>query len=178
VWVLPDVVGPDPLVVFCGQAGAQSTRSREHRYETPGNSFHESLHLSGLVPRLLRPEEEHLLPTWGLGTTDLVTHREPDQAEWSEVDELARKVRGWEPEWLAVTGKGVAAELARAVGERPPGLGPAPFALGGCPLFVLPGTSGANRRHDYDGRPTRVAWWRDLAALVGRGDAAAPRTAL
>jgi TDG/mug DNA glycosylase family protein len=34
-------------------------------------------------------------------------------------------------------------------------------------VFVLPGTSGANRRKDYDGRPNRIAWWRDLAALAG-----------
>jgi TDG/mug DNA glycosylase family protein len=33
-------------------------------------------------------------------------------------------------------------------------------------VFVLPGVSGATRRKDYDGRPTRVAWWRELAALA------------
>jgi double-stranded uracil-DNA glycosylase len=28
--------------------------------------------------------------------------------------------------------------------------------------------SGANQRKDYDGRPNRLSWWRDLAALAGR----------
>jgi TDG/mug DNA glycosylase family protein len=36
-------------------------------------------------------------------------------------------------------------------------------------VFVLPGVSGANQRKDYDGRPNRLSWWRDLAALSGRG---------
>ena len=31
-------------------------------------------------------------------------------------------------------------------------------------VFVLPGTSGANQRRDYDGRPDRLSWWRDLAS--------------
>ena len=42
-----------PVVVFCGLAGAESTRERDHYYETPGNSFWELLHLSGLSPRRL-----------------------------------------------------------------------------------------------------------------------------
>ena len=38
----------------------------------------------------------------------------------------------------------------------------------GADVFVLPGTSGANRRHDYDGRVDRLSWWQDLADLAGR----------
>jgi double-stranded uracil-DNA glycosylase len=33
-------------------------------------------------------------------------------------------------------------------------------------VFVLPGTSGANQRKDYDGRPNRLAWWQELAAIA------------
>ena len=56
----------------------------------------------------------------------------------------------------------------RALGHRKPGLGPAPWGIGLSEVFVLPGTSGANQRHDYDGRADRLSWWRDLASLVGR----------
>ena len=42
-----------------------------------------------------------------------------------------------------------------------PGLGIAAWGIGRSEVFVLPGTSGANRRKDYDGRPDRLAWWRD-----------------
>ena len=165
VWVLPDVVGADPVVVFCGQAGAESTTSREHRYETPGNAFFELLHDSGMTPERLRPVDEHRLPAYGLGTTDLVGHRDPPRVD---VEELAAKIERWAPEWFAFTGKGVAQTAARALGERPPRvLGPTQWYLGGAQVFVLPGTSGANRRHDYDGRPHRLAWFRELAQLAG-----------
>lgn len=160
--VLPDLVGADPVVVFCGMAGAESVRHRDHYYETPGNSFWESLHLSGLSDRLLRPEDDVLLPGLGLGLTDLVRHRDP---EWFETDALVEKMSRWQPEWLAFTSKAVAQAAARGLGVRKPALGPVDWYVGDAQVFVLPGTSGANRRHDYDGRPNRLAWWRDLAAL-------------
>jgi double-stranded uracil-DNA glycosylase len=163
VEVLPDLVGPEPVVVFCGQAGAESRRTREHYYETPGNSFWESLHLSGLSPTALRPEDDRSLPELGLGLTDLVGH---ERRAWVEWDELEAKVARWRPEWVAFTSKSAGAEAARALGARRPAYGVAPFEVAGAGVFVLPGTSGANRRHDYDGRPNRLAWWRDLAAIV------------
>lgn len=168
MWVLPDVVGAEPVVVFCGLAGAESTKSREHRYETPGNAFYELLHASGMTPERLQPHDEHRLPAYGLGTTDLVGHWDPPSVD---VDELVAKVERWQPEWFAFTGKGVAQTAARALGERPPRvLGPTQWYLGGAQVFVLPGPSGANRRKDYDGRPHRLAWWRELAQVAGLSD--------
>lgn len=164
--VLPDIVGREPVVVFCGLAGAESTTSREHYYESPGNSFWESLHLSGLSPRRLGPEEDRLVPELGLGLTDLVGHWDP---RWVEVDELVAKAERWRPEWLAFTSKGVALEASRALGRSGrPGLGVQDWYVGPAQVFVLPGTSGANQRRDYDGRPNRLSWWRDLAGLAAR----------
>jgi TDG/mug DNA glycosylase family protein len=163
--VLPDIVGADPLVVFCGLAGAESTRSRDHYYETPGNNFWAMLHDSGLTPRRLRPDEDRKVVDYGLGLTDLVGWWGPPRVD---VDGLVAKVGEWRPDWLAFTSKDVAGKAARALGRRKPGLGPAPWYVGSSEVFVLPGTSGANQRRDYDGRPSRLAWWQDLAALVGR----------
>jgi TDG/mug DNA glycosylase family protein len=166
VEVLPDLVGPEPLVVFCGLAGAESTKTRDHYYETPGNNFWESLHLSGFSPRQLRPDEDATVVELGLGLTDLVGHWDP---RWVEMDELVQKVATWQPEWVAFTSKNVALEASRALGRRGrPGLGVQDWYVDRASVFVLPGTSGANRRHDYDGRPNRLSWWRDLAAIVGR----------
>lgn len=167
--VLPDIVGPEPRIVFCGQAGAESITSREHYYETPGNSFWESLHACGLVPDLLGPQDDHRLPEHGLGLTDLVGHIDPGtgrQRAWVEVEELLDKVERWAPDWLAFTSKGAAQEAARAIGRPPPRLlGTTEWYVARTQVFVLPGTSGANRRRDYDGRPTRLGWWRELAEL-------------
>lgn len=166
--ILPDVVGPAPRIVFCGMAGAQSPRTREHRYDTPGNDFWRLLRLSGLAPQGWGPEQEERLPELGLGTTDLVRHRgaegEPDRYE---VPELVARVERWSPEWLAFTSKTVAAVVARHLGERRPVLGPAEWSVGPAQVFCLPGSSGANRRRDYDGRPDRLSWWVTLAEVAG-----------
>lgn len=175
--LLPDIVGPAPLVVFCGMAGADSSRRRDHYYETPGNSFWELLHRAGFLPEPLGPADDVRLPDFRLGVTDLVRHRATDgEREWFEVDELVAKLEEWRPEWLAFTSKTVAAGAARMLGRRPPGLGETDLYLGPAQVFVLPGTSGANRRHDYDGRPDRLSWWRDLAALSTASDTASVHT--
>ncbi|MEI5673106.1 MULTISPECIES: mismatch-specific DNA-glycosylase [unclassified Nocardioides] len=162
--VLPDIVAREPVVVFCGLAGAESTRSRDHYYDSPGNSFWESLHLSGLSSRRLRPDEDEVVADLGLGLTDLVGHWDP---RWVEIDDLVAKVERWRPDWLAFTSKGVAQEAARALGRRGRiSLGVQDWYVGPAQVFVLPGTSGANQRRDYDGRPNRLSWWRDLAALT------------
>lgn len=165
--VLPDVVAADPVVAFCGRAGA-GTRARDHYYGTPGNNFWEMLHRSGLTPEQLSAEQEHRVVEHGICLTDLIGGRERYDVD---VDALVSKVEAWGPEWLAFTSKGTAQEAARVLGERrfhTVGLGPADWYVGGAQVFVLPGTSGANRRRDYDGRVDRLSWWQDLAALVGR----------
>jgi TDG/mug DNA glycosylase family protein len=168
--VIDDLVPADPVVVFCGMACAESTRPRQHYYAGPGNNFWQMLRASGLVDERLAPEDDAKVLEHGLGLTDLVRHISTTPPTW-DVDELVEKVEAWQPEWLAFTSKTVAQGAARALGLRRPQLGPAPWELAGAPVFVLPGTSGANQRRDYDGRPDRLSWWRDLAALAGRGDA-------
>jgi TDG/mug DNA glycosylase family protein len=163
--VLHDIVGHEPLIVFCGLAGAESIKTRDHYYGSPGNNFWAMLHESGLTPRQLRPDQDTSVTEFGLGLTDLIGHWDPPRVD---IDELVEKVALWKPEWLAFTSKDVAGKAARALGHRKPGLGPAPWGIDRAEVFVLPGTSGANQRRDYDGRPGRLSWWRDLAALAGR----------
>ena len=165
--VLPPIVGPDPVIVFCGMAGAESSKHRDHYYASPGNNFWQCLHLSGLTPAPLRPDEDHRITEFGMGLTDLVGHwnHETDKG-WVEIDRLVADVERWQPEWLAFTAKGTAAYAARALGHRKPGLGAQDWEVAGAQVFVLPGTSGANQRKDYDGRPNRLAWWRELADVT------------
>ena len=165
--VLPDVVGPEPVILFCGMAGAESTKHRDHFYASPGNNFWECLHLSGLTPRRLRPEEDGAVVEHGLALTDLVGHWDHHTNRgWVEIERFVTAVEAWRPAFVAFTAKGTAGYAARALGHRPPRLGVAPWGIGSSEVFVLPGTSGANRRKDYDGRPDRLAWWRDLAELA------------
>jgi hypothetical protein len=90
---------------------------------------------------------------------------------WVEIERLVAAVGRWEPAFLAFTAKGTAAYAARALGHRAPGLGLASWGIGRSEVFVLPGTSGANQRKDYDGRPNRLAWWTELAGLAALSSA-------
>jgi TDG/mug DNA glycosylase family protein len=159
-------VGPEPLIVFCGLAGAESVKTRDHYYGSRGNNFWTMLHQSGLTPRQLKPEEDVRIVEHALGLTDLVGWWGPPRVD---IDDLVEKVASWQPDWLAFTSKDVAAKAARALGHRKPGLGPTDWGIDKADVFVLPGTSGANQRRDYDGRVDRLSWWRDLSNLVGRG---------
>jgi TDG/mug DNA glycosylase family protein len=165
--VLHDIVGPNPVIVFCGLAGAETGKTRDHYYASPGNSFWECVHLSGLTPRRLQPDEDQAAAGYGLGLTDLVGHWDHESNHgWVEIDRLVAAVERWEPAFVAFTAKGTAGYAARALGHRPPGLGLAPWGIGRSEVFVLPGTSGANQRKDYDGRANRLAWWAELAGLA------------
>lgn len=162
---LNDLVPDRPRVVLCGRAG-DCIRGRTHYYDAPGNSFWQVLHASGLIPDRLEPADDARLPSYGVGLTDLVSHDDPHSVE---IDELVAKVERWKPDWLAFTSKTVAREAARALGAPRLNrivLGPMDWYVGPAQVFVLPGTSGANQRADYDGRPDRLSWWQDLAALA------------
>jgi TDG/mug DNA glycosylase family protein len=165
--VLPALVPDRPDVLFCGMASTRSCKVREHYYASPGNNFWEMLHRSGLTGERLSPTDDERLPALGLGVTDLVRDDEVDPATY-DVDGLAADVERWQPEWLAFTSKTTAAAVARVLGHRRPGLGEAGWDLAGAPVYVLPGTSGANQRKEYDGRVDRLSWWVDLARLAGR----------
>jgi TDG/mug DNA glycosylase family protein len=70
---------------------------------------------------------------------------------------------------VALNGKRVGREVARVLGRPPPALGLQPWTAYDARFFVLPSSSGANRRRDYDGRPARVDWWSEMAELVRQG---------
>lgn len=162
---LPALIEPDARVLFCGQAGRRSTRTREHYYDNPTNAFWRLLHESGLTPDRLPPERDRDIVRYGLGLTDVVRDTALTPVPW-DVEALADLVDRQRPQWVAFTAKGTGAGVARALGHRPPALGPADWTVGGAEVFVLPGCSGANQRADYDGLPSRLDWWRMLADLV------------
>jgi TDG/mug DNA glycosylase family protein len=165
--VLPDVVGSGLDAVFCGTAVGDCQALPGCHHAGRGDSFWSLLHESGLTPRRLLPSEEDQLLAYGLGLVDLLPlpGRERPPVEF-DVDALVAKVTALRPRWVVLTSKRTGTAVARARGERPPGLGHTGWNLAGSEVFVAPSSSGANRRPDYDGRPTRQAWWSDLALLI------------
>lgn len=166
--VLPDVLAPGLSVVFAAPAVGECAADRGHYYAGPNNAFWRLLHESGLSPRLLEPVEDTTLPTYGVGLADVVkdSHDVTEGGPAFAVDSFVTRIERWSPQWVAFNGKMVGQAVARALGHREPTLGSVEWTIGGAEVFVLPSSSGANRRRDYDGRATRLDWWRELADYV------------
>ena len=153
------ILAPGLRAVIIGTRGRTRSPHGAHYYDGAGNQFYRLLFESGLTPRLLRTDEDELLPSFGIGVTDLVyTDGVPDLAG------LRRQIRKADPTVVAFVSKTAAASYAREAGERPPrGYGALSWRVAWRPAFVLPGPSGANNAMSI---PLRAAMWRDLADFI------------
>ena len=70
-------------MLFCGINPSLYSAATGWHFARPGNRFWPALHLSGFTPRRLAPHEQHLLPGYGLGITNLVARA---TAQASELD--------------------------------------------------------------------------------------------
>jgi TDG/mug DNA glycosylase family protein len=164
---LRDVIAPGLDVLFCGINPSLTSAARGHHFARPGNRFWPALHLAGLTPRLLRPEEDAELLRYGLGVTNVVDRPTRTAAELS-ADELragaaalAELVAGYRPRALAVLGI-----TAWRVGFGRPraATGLQPQRIGGAATWVVPNPSGLNAHHQLP----------DLARIYGQLREAAP----
>ena len=78
---VPDVLEPGLRVLFCGINPGLWSAAVGHHFARPGNRFWKALHLGGLTPRLLAPDEEGELLGLGLGITNLVERATAGAAE-------------------------------------------------------------------------------------------------
>jgi TDG/mug DNA glycosylase family protein len=164
--LLDDIVEPGMRVVIAGTIARWHREEREHYYAGPGNHFWTLLFESGLVPRRLTPEEDHLLPRYGIGLSDLVRIRrsEPGEPPVFDLPGFLAVIRHADPEVVAFVSKTAATSYARRAGERAPrDYGALSWTVAGRPAFVLPGPSGANNGMPL---PLRVALWRDLGDFL------------
>ena len=69
--MLPDVLCPGLRVVFCGTAAGAVSAARGAYFAGPGNRFWSILAEIKLTPHQLKPDELRLLPTFGIGLTDI-----------------------------------------------------------------------------------------------------------
>ena len=157
--ILPDLLAPDLDIVFCGTAvGAASARRRAY-YAGPGNAFWPTLHLVGLTPRQLQPEEYATLLDFGIGLTDLAKEVSGNDDTLSRAhfhaDRLKAIIAQYRPRIIAFTGKRAAQEfLGHAVGY-----GLLAEKEGETNVFVLTSPSGAACRY------WSAAPWHELARL-------------
>lgn len=158
--VLPDILGPDLRVVFCGTAAGSASARKKAYYAGPGNRFWVTLEETGLTPEQLEPAEFTRLPEFGIGLTDIckVLHGSDEEVGTVEfdVDGLRGRLAAAEPANLAFNGK----NAARGALERNVRYGLQEEQIGGAAVWVLPSTSGAAKRF-WDIGP-----WQELAAAI------------
>jgi len=147
---VPDIIAPDLRVLFCGINPSVYSAVVQHHFARPGNRFWPTLHKAGFTPRLLKPEEEQELLTYGYGITNIVERATVAAAELS-ADELAEggrrlrnEVEQYRPRVLAVLG---ISAYRLAFNQPHAVLGKQPEQLHSAQLYVLPNPSGLNAHY-------------------------------
>jgi len=144
---IPDVVGPGLRVLFSGINPSLYSAATGCHFARPGNRFWPALHAAGFTTRQLRPAEQHSLPSYGLGITNLVARATARADELAPAElraggqTLALLAGRLEVPFLAVLGV-TAYRAAFAVPRAV--VGPQPLRLGGAQVWVLPNPSGLN----------------------------------
>lgn len=159
--MLDDCLTPDLNLVFCGTAASSVSAARGHYYAGPGNKFWKTLHEIGLTPRQLAPAEYPLLPSFGIGLTDIVKGQSGMDSQidfrGSDKEAVERKILHFQPQVLCFNGKR-AAEVF--LGKKSPEYGLLNECIGKTKMFVAPSTSGsANGFWD-------IGKWHRLAQLL------------
>jgi len=144
-------------VLFVGINPGVQSAAIGHHFAGPSNRFWKLLFESRLVTEPIGTEDDHRLPEWGFGITNLVPRATPGidtlrPAEYvAGARALRRKVQRWKPDVVAFVG----VTLFRAVFAVKPrvaiplGRQPESIALEGARVFVLPNPSGRNANFSY-----------------------------
>jgi TDG/mug DNA glycosylase family protein len=150
---VPDVIGPNLRVLFCGINPGLYTAAVGHHFARPGNRFWPALHRSGFTKHLLSPFAEHELLSLGLGLTNVVARATAAAAELTKDDfkkggaKLRAKVRRYRPRIVAVLGVGA----YRQAFVRPKAIiGEQTETIGDARVWVLPNPSGLNANYQLE----------------------------
>nr|WP_256436588.1 G/U mismatch-specific DNA glycosylase [Conexibacter sp. SYSU D00693] len=144
------MVGPGLRVLFVGINPSLRSAQVGHHFARPGNRFWPAIHAAGFTPRLLKPEEDGLLPSFGVGVTNIASRptRAADELRREELlagaMELEHTVADSRPRLVAMLGL-VAYRVA--FGRTKAAVGLQEDTIGGRPVWVLPNPSGLNAHY-------------------------------
>ena len=163
---VPDLIGPDLDVLFCGINPGLYTAAIGHHFGRPGNRFWPALFGAGFTPRLFKPWDEHELLALGIGVTNMVERTTASAAELQPSEYMAggerltRIVSLYAPRVVAFLGIGA----YRTAFARPHAqLGAQVDRISTSALWVLPSPSGLNANHQL---PDLIALFSELRETV------------
>jgi TDG/mug DNA glycosylase family protein len=167
---LTDRIAPGLKVLFVGINPGVRSAVTGHHFAGFSNRFWKLLVDSRLAPEPITCADDHRLPEWGLGVTNLIARPSPgiDDLRPAEYVEgwrvLEGKIARYRPAVVALVGvtayrailpllEDAAAGPPAARRRRPPLtgsiVGPRPQTVHGARLFVLPNPSGRNANFSY-----------------------------
>src|SRR5262249_51899697 len=132
-----------------------------HHFAGYSNRFWKLLIDSRLVPEPITYQDDHRLPEWGLGITNLIARPSPginglrsnEYVEGWKI--LEKKIRMYRPQIVALVGVTLYRAILPSLGAAPLAarmpsvLGPQPVTVHGARVFVLPNPSGRNANFTY-----------------------------
>ena len=163
---IPDVLpgpGDPPLrVLFCGINPGLVSAATGHHFARPGNRFWPVLHGAGFTPRLLRPDEQWMLPALRLGITNIAPRAtaRADELSTAELvaggERLRDLVHSLQSAAQCPIALGVVGITAYRVAFAAPRamVGRQPVGLGATLVWALPNPSGLNAHWSF---PAMVA---------------------
>ena len=147
---LGPIGGPGLRVLFVGINPSLRSAEVGHHFARPGNRFWPTLHAAGFTPRRFTPDEDGLLPSFGVGVVNLVSRPTRAASELTRAElragaaDLEALVIDWAPRLVAPVG--VVAYRA-AFGRPHAAIGLQDEDVGGRPVWVLPNPSGLNAHY-------------------------------
>jgi TDG/mug DNA glycosylase family protein len=147
---LGPIVTPGLRVLFVGINPSLRSEEVGHHFARPGNRFWPTLHAARFTPRRLAPEEDHLLPEFGIGVTNIAARATRAASDLDDEElrrgaaELERVVAENAPRLVAIVGL---TAYRVAFGRRKAAWGLQDETIGGRPVWILPNPSGLNAHY-------------------------------
>lgn len=161
--ILPDVLGLNLNVVFCGTAAGKKSAEVSAYYAGDGNRFWKTLAEICITPRILKPAEYKELIEYKVGLTDLAKYTvgcdDKHNKDDYDIESFHKKILEYMPRAIAFNGKKSASEYYHCTTVKL-NYGRQSGLIGDTIVFVLPSTSGAARGH------WNIEYWREVANLA------------
>ena len=167
--LVADIIAPNLSVLFCGINPGLYSAAVSHHFARPGNRFWPALHLAGITPRRLSPDDERDLLNMGCGITNIVARATATADELSDQEliagqhQLELKVAQYRPRVVAVLG----ISAYRTGWQRPNAtLGLQANRLSHSALWVLPNPSGLNAHYSLSALAEKLREVYEFARTV------------
>lgn len=151
--VLPDLIRPGLITVFCGSAAGRVSADIGLPYAGPGNKFWPMLHKARFTPHRFAPSEWLKIDALNIGITDINKTQSGADSDLTDSGDdpggLEAKIIAAAPRQLVFTAKRPAQVfLEHFAGRKKVDTGLQPERLGTTEIFVLPSPSGL-----------AIRWW-------------------